>query len=207
MLSATEAAKLCGSTAPPKATGITTGYWSGLAAGHTYDIEFIPADANRHPLPNARVAASPSAGAGSGSRPEPRSGHALAGAFGRWRQRAEASVRETLADRHPDAGLWPKDWAARAMARSYAAEMHSGFPDLRDQLSMDFARTLKLPELLGSAGHGVRGQALVGAICAAFMTLLAVKFLLRYFKTNRLTVFGIYCIGLGVASTIAFAVN
>ncbi|HEX3715882.1 MAG TPA: hypothetical protein VHV09_24030 [Trebonia sp.] len=36
-------------------TGITTGYWSGLAAGHTYDIEFIPADANRHPLPNARV--------------------------------------------------------------------------------------------------------------------------------------------------------
>ena len=27
------------------------------------------------------------------------------------------------------------------------AEMHSGFPDLRDQLSMDFARELKLPEL------------------------------------------------------------
>ena len=37
--------------------------------------------------------------------------------------------------------------AARAVARSYAAEMHSGFPDLRDQLSMDFARTLPLPEL------------------------------------------------------------
>ena len=33
------------------------------------------------------------------------------------------------------------------MARSYAAEMHSGFPDLRDQLSMDFARTLPLPDL------------------------------------------------------------
>ena len=29
---------------------------------------------------------------------------------------------------------------ARAMARSYAGEMHSGFPDLRDQLTMDFAR-------------------------------------------------------------------
>jgi undecaprenyl-diphosphatase len=69
------------------------------------------------------------------------------------------------------------------------------------------AGLLKLPELLGHAGHGVRGQALVGALCAAFMTLLAVKFLLRYFKTNRLTAFGIYCIGLGVASTIAFAVN
>ena len=57
------------------------------------------------------------------------------------------AICETLADRHPEAQLWPKGWAARAMARSYAAEMHSGFPDLRDQLSMDFARELKLPEL------------------------------------------------------------
>ncbi|MGH3637129.1 MAG: hypothetical protein ACRDTS_24205, partial [Mycobacterium sp.] len=36
-------------------TGITTGYWAGLAAGHTYDIELIPAGANRQPLPNAQV--------------------------------------------------------------------------------------------------------------------------------------------------------
>jgi glutathione S-transferase len=57
------------------------------------------------------------------------------------------AICETLADRHPEAQLWPTDWAARALARSYAAEMHSGFPDLRDQLSMDFARELKLPEL------------------------------------------------------------
>ena len=57
------------------------------------------------------------------------------------------AICETLAERHPEAQLWPKDWAARALARSYAAEMHSGFPDLRDQLSMDFARELKLPEL------------------------------------------------------------
>jgi glutathione S-transferase len=57
------------------------------------------------------------------------------------------AICETLAERHPDARLWPQNWAARAMARAYAAEMHSGFPDLRDQLSMDFARQLKLPEL------------------------------------------------------------
>jgi glutathione S-transferase len=57
------------------------------------------------------------------------------------------AICETLADRHPEAQLWPKDWAARATARAYAAEMHSGFPDLRDQLSMDFARQSKLPEL------------------------------------------------------------
>jgi len=57
------------------------------------------------------------------------------------------AICETLAERHPDARLWPTDPATRAVARSYAAEMHSGFPDLRDQLSMDFARKKPLPEL------------------------------------------------------------
>ena len=35
----------------------------------------------------------------------------------------------------------------RALARAYAAEMHSGFADVRDQLSMDFVRRKPLPEL------------------------------------------------------------
>ena len=67
------------------------------------------------------------------------------------------------------------------------------------------AGVLKLPDLLGSAGDGVRGPALVGALCAAFTTYLAVKFLLRFFETNRLTPFGIYCIGAGVLCTLIFA--
>jgi glutathione S-transferase len=57
------------------------------------------------------------------------------------------AICETLAERHPEAKLWPDDAEARALARSYAAEMHSGFPDLREQLSMDFARKLPTPEL------------------------------------------------------------
>jgi len=57
------------------------------------------------------------------------------------------AICETLAERHPEARLWPADPLVRAEARSYAAEMHSGFPDLRDQLSMSFSRTLPLPEL------------------------------------------------------------
>ena len=57
------------------------------------------------------------------------------------------AICETLAERHPRAGLWPARPALRAMARAYAAEMHAGFPNVRDQLSMDFARTLPLPEL------------------------------------------------------------
>jgi undecaprenyl-diphosphatase len=64
---------------------------------------------------------------------------------------------------------------------------------------------LKLPELFGSAGDGVRGQALVGALAAAFTTWLAVKFLLKFFETNRLTPFGVYCIVMGTFCSLVFA--
>ena len=57
------------------------------------------------------------------------------------------AICETLAERHPEAGLLPSDATARALMRSYACEMHSGFPDVRDQLGMEFARKLPLPEL------------------------------------------------------------
>jgi undecaprenyl-diphosphatase len=67
------------------------------------------------------------------------------------------------------------------------------------------AGVLKIPDLLGSAGDGVRGQALVGALAAALTTYLAVKFLLKFFETNRLTPFGIYCIAMGAFCTLVFA--
>jgi undecaprenyl-diphosphatase len=67
------------------------------------------------------------------------------------------------------------------------------------------AGVLKLPELFGSTGDGVRGQALVGAIAAALTTWAAVKFLLRYFETNRLSPFGVYCICAGLFCLLVFA--
>jgi glutathione S-transferase len=57
------------------------------------------------------------------------------------------AICETLAERHPASQLWPVDAGLRARARSYAAEMHSGFSDLRDQLTMAFSRRLPPPEL------------------------------------------------------------
>src|SRR5690349_12161616 len=66
------------------------------------------------------------------------------------------------------------------------------------------AGLLKLPELLGSQGDGVRGQALVGAICSAVTAYLAVRFLMRYFETNRLWPFGIYCLLAGAGAAIYF---
>jgi len=64
------------------------------------------------------------------------------------------------------------------------------------------AAVLKLPELLGSQGNGVRGPALVGAICSALTAYLAVRFLMRFFETNRLTPFAAYCFIAGLACTI-----
>jgi glutathione S-transferase len=47
------------------------------------------------------------------------------------------AIAETLAERFPAAGLWPADRVARAVARSVAAEMHSGFRDLRQSMPMN----------------------------------------------------------------------
>ncbi|MCB2110096.1 MAG: glutathione S-transferase [Defluviimonas sp.] len=47
------------------------------------------------------------------------------------------AIAETLAERHPEAGLWPEDPAARMMARYMAAEMHSGFAALRGDCPMN----------------------------------------------------------------------
>jgi len=47
------------------------------------------------------------------------------------------AIAEELASRHPDAGLWPRDPAARAVARVLAAEMHAGFAALRGHCPMN----------------------------------------------------------------------
>jgi len=69
------------------------------------------------------------------------------------------------------------------------------------------AAALKLPELFGKEGNGVRGPALVAAACAGVTTFFAVKFLLRYFQTNRLTPFGVYCMGAGASCLVVFALG
>jgi glutathione S-transferase len=47
------------------------------------------------------------------------------------------AICEYLAEQFPDKHLWPQDVAARAMARSVCAEMHSGFASLRTTMSMN----------------------------------------------------------------------
>ncbi|MEP5154993.1 glutathione S-transferase [Planktotalea sp.] len=47
-----------------------------------------------------------------------------------------AAIAEELAQRHPDAGIWPKEPEARAIARTLLAEMASGFSSLRGDCPM-----------------------------------------------------------------------
>lgn len=51
------------------------------------------------------------------------------------------AIIEFLADRHGKAKYWPKDETACGMARSMAAEMHSGFTNLRRELPMNVRKT------------------------------------------------------------------
>jgi len=47
------------------------------------------------------------------------------------------AIAEELASRHPQAGIWPQDPKARAIARVLAAEMHAGFGALRSHCAMN----------------------------------------------------------------------
>ena len=67
------------------------------------------------------------------------------------------------------------------------------------------AAVLKLPDLAGKAGNGVRGPAAVGALCAAVTAYLAVRFLMRFFETRTLTPFAVYCCAAGAAAALWFA--
>jgi glutathione S-transferase len=52
------------------------------------------------------------------------------------------AIVEYLAETHPDAGVWPADASARALARSVANEMHAGFSALRQAMPMNVRKSL-----------------------------------------------------------------
>jgi glutathione S-transferase len=57
------------------------------------------------------------------------------------------AIIEYLADKFSGAGLWPKDAAARAHARTISAEMHAGFAPLRRHCPMNMQRPPKHRDL------------------------------------------------------------
>lgn len=69
------------------------------------------------------------------------------------------AICEFLAEQFPDKELWPRDVAARAIARSVCAEMHSGFGGLRSAMWMNIR--LRFP----GKGRTPEAQGDIGRIC------------------------------------------
>ena len=91
------------------------------------------------------------------------------------------AIAEELASRHPQAGIWPQDPKARAVARVLAAEMHAGFGALRSHCPMNLrvsytdcapseavlADLARLETIWAWAKAQTGGPWLAGAYCAA----------------------------------------
>lgn len=101
------------------------------------------------------------------------------------------AICEYLAERFPEAKLWPADPADRALARAAAAEMHSGFASLRGECPMDLtllssvdvseatqANVRRLVELWSGLLARSGGPFLLGgwSIADAFFTPVATRF-------------------------------
>lgn len=93
------------------------------------------------------------------------------------------AIIEYVAERFPEARLWPEDRASRAHARSISAEMHSGFLPLRSECGMNLHRPVRAVALSDDARaniariqeiwrecrerYGARGPFLFGAFSGA----------------------------------------
>jgi glutathione S-transferase len=104
------------------------------------------------------------------------------------------AIAEYLNERHPEARLWPEDPARRALARSAACQMHSGFAALRGGMPMNVRRRTSGAEWSAAVladiekvrtlwrtlreRHGGGGDFLFGGWCIAdaFYTPVASRF-------------------------------
>jgi glutathione S-transferase len=110
------------------------------------------------------------------------------------------AIIEYLAERFPEARLWPEDRADRAYARSISAEMHSGFMALRNECPMNLHRPVREVALSQDARaniariqeiwldcrerHSKRGPFLFGALSAADAMFAPVVYRFRSFAID-----------------------
>jgi len=100
------------------------------------------------------------------------------------------AILEYLAETHPH--MWPSARPARAAARSISAEMHSGFPNLRNHMSMNVRKRYpgkgRTPEVLSEIQRinaiwsQAKGPFLFGEFCAADAMYAPVVFRFRTYE-------------------------
>jgi undecaprenyl-diphosphatase len=70
------------------------------------------------------------------------------------------------------------------------------------------AGVLKIPDLTGPLGNGVRGQVIAGSVVSFIAAYLSLRFLMRYFGQNRpLTPFAVYCLVAGIGCAIYLGIT
>jgi undecaprenyl-diphosphatase len=69
------------------------------------------------------------------------------------------------------------------------------------------AGVLKLPDLFGPLGDGIRPQVLVGSLLAGVGAYVSVRWLTRWIHTNSLRPFGVYCLAAGAACLLWFTLR
>ena len=128
------------------------------------------------------------------------------------------AILETVHDWFPDRGVWPADPAARAFARSAAAEMHAGFRDLRTQMPMNIrashpgkgmtpevrANIDRIEQLWSTARSrfGSAGDFLFGPFCAADAMFAPVVMRFATYGVNCGAVAQRYCAAMQAAPGI-----
>jgi len=80
------------------------------------------------------------------------------------------AIAEYLAEQFPDAGLWPKDTAARAQARSACAQMHSGFFAMRGNMPFDLSHDAALSPTPADVQADIERMLALWAECRAAAT-------------------------------------
>jgi undecaprenyl-diphosphatase len=86
------------------------------------------------------------------------------------------------------------------MRRGLSREDAARFAFLLSMPVILAAGVLKIPDLFGPLGQGIRGQILLGSILSGLGAYAAIRFLVRYLRTRSLIPFGIYCLVAGLAS-------
>jgi glutathione S-transferase len=77
------------------------------------------------------------------------------------------AILEYLAEKFPQARLWPTDSAARAMARTISSEMHAGFVPLRRHMPMNMWRPVKKRALTPEVEANIRRIEAIWTDCRA----------------------------------------
>ena len=88
------------------------------------------------------------------------------------------------------------------MARGLSREDAVRFAFLLSTPVILAAGVLKIPDLFGPLGNGIRGQILLGSVLSGVGAYAAVRFLVRYLRTRTLTPFGVYCLLVGLACVV-----